>query len=167
MLKRILLLVILLTLCSCTKNNGFAIKPIDKTLNERLLTGKGLDPALFSTTDSFQYYEIQDAQNLSDKDLLSKINDFVQRSYLKKNIKLPNHLNVFFYRTNLFSNYSNNVYEAARDNESGRINDENNNLLAMCILTQTGNNADKIKRNTVIFDNEEIVMDVTAMVPLK
>ena len=140
-----------------------AIQPVDAALNKKFLTGEGLDLRLFSTKDVFQYYKIDGDTDVAEKDLNAKLNTYIRKKYISGNAKLPETLTIFFYRENSFSNYGDGIYRAARDNESGRIDDEDDNLIAMCYITHiTGN---QLQQYTVIYDNEKILSETTDTIP--
>jgi len=165
MLKQLSLIALLLCMYSCAKN-GMVIKPVDAEMNKKFLTGEGLDLRLFSTKDIFQYYKIDNYTYIKEKELAGKLNAYIQNKYLDAaNTKIPETLTILFYRENSFSNYGDGIFTAARDNESGMIDDEDDNLIARSRITHIAGN--RLQRYTVIYDKDKILLETTDTVPTK
>jgi len=158
MLKIIPAIVLLLCLYGCSKGN-VVIKPVDAAMNKKFLTGEGLDPRLFSTKDVFQYYKIEDYNDVPEEEIISKVNSFVEKKYHPENTELPETVTLLFYRENSFSNYGDGIYIAARDNEMGMIDDEDDNLIARSRITHVAGN--KLKRYSVVYDKDKILSEFT------
>ena len=166
MLKNIVLFMFLISLYSCTNPENFDISPIDPVINKQFLTGQGLDTSLFSTKDIFQYYIIDNYKGFENKELLQKLNAFIQETYPTATTKFPETLTIFFYRKNSFSNYGDGMYEAARDNEFGRIDKEDDNLVALSRIShETGSL--KLLRNTIIYNKKKLLLQATDTIATK
>ena len=166
MLKNIAIFIFLISLYSCTNTENFDISPIDPVINKQFLTGQGLDTRLFSTKDIFQYYEIDNYKGFENKELLQKLNAFIQETYPTATTKFPETLTIFFYRKNSFSNYGDGIYEAARDNEFGRIDKEDDNLVALSRIShETGSL--KLLRNTIIYNKKKLFLQATDTIATK
>ena len=164
MLKKLSLIALLLCLYSCAKSD-MVIKPVDAEMNKKFLTGEGLDLRLFSTKDVFQYYKIDGNTGIAEKELAEKLNTYIRKKYFTANTKLPETLTILFYRENSFSNYGDGIYTAARDNESGMIDDEDDNLIARSRITHIAENT--LQRYTVIYDKDKILSEATDTIPAK
>jgi hypothetical protein len=160
MFKQTVLIALLFILQSCTQQN-LSIRPINAEANKDLLNAQGLDIRLFSTKDIFQYYEIDGYKNIPKDELLDKIQEFAVERYRVKGSESWETLNVFFYRTSIFSNYSNKVYEAARENESGRILDRNDDIVAVFHLSRMKAKPLQYLRKVILYDDGNILMEKT------
>ena len=56
-------------------------------------------------------------------------------------------------------NYSEYLYEAARDNQNGGIAEYKENLIAKIRLTKSEESKEKIIRKLTIYDNDLVVLD--------
>jgi len=166
MLKNVVIGIFFISLCSCTNPENFAIHPIDPVINKQFLTGQGLDTRLFSTRYIFQYYEIDSYKGFENKELLQKLNAFIQKTYPAGKTDFPETLTLFFYRKNSFSNYGDGIYEAARDNESGKIDDEDNNLVAISRISHISGTK-QLQRETTIYNKDKILIEATDTIPAK
>jgi hypothetical protein len=166
MLKQIVLIALLFILQSCTQQK-FSITPINAEANKDLLNVKGLDTRLFSTKDIFQYYEIDGYKNIPKEDLLDKIQEFAVERHPVKGSESWETLNVFFYRESIFSNYNNKVYEAARESESGRILDSNDDIVAVFHLSRLKAKPRQYLRSVLIYDDGDILMEKTDSILVK
>ena len=158
MKKNILLLNILLIInfYSCTNNNTMIIEPIDKEFNEQLLTGKGLDSNLFSMKELLQYYQISNFSNLTQNDFQLKLNEFVSENYKINNFS---NFTILFYKKENFVNYSKYVYEAARDNQNGSIEEYKSNLIAKIVIIKAKDDLEKAVRHTTLYDKDSVVLE--------
>jgi len=166
MLKQTVLIALLFILQSCTQQN-LSIRPINAEANKDLLNAQRLDIRLFSTKDIFQYYEIDGYKNIPKDELLNKIQKFAVERYPVKGSESWETLNVFFYRTRIFSNYSNKVYEAARENESGRILDRNDDIVAVFHLSRVKAKPLQYLRKVILYDDGNILMEKTDSILVK
>jgi hypothetical protein len=132
------------------------IEPIDKEFNEQLLTGKGLDSNLFSTKELLQYYQISNFSNLTQNDFQLKLNEFVSENYKINNFS---NFTILFYKKESFVNYSNYVYEAARDNQNGSIEEYKSNLIAKIVIIKAKDDQEKAVRHTTLYDKDSVVLE--------
>jgi hypothetical protein len=166
MLKQTVLIALLFILQSCTQQK-FSITPINAEANKDLLNAQGLDTRLFSTKDIFQYYEIDGYKNIPKHDLLDKIQEFAVERQPVKGSESWETLTVLFYRESIFSNYSNKVYEAARENESGRILDSNDDVVAVFHLSRVKAKPLQYLRRVILYDDGNILMEKTDSILVK
>ena len=166
MLKQIVLIALLFILQSCTQQK-LSIKPINAEANKDLLNVKGLDTRLFSTKDIFQYYEIDSYKNIPKDEILNKIQEFAVERYPVKGSESWETLTVLFYRESIFSNYINKVYEAARENESGRILDSNEDIVAVFYLSRVKAKPRQYLRRVILYDDGNILMEKTDSILVK
>ena len=166
MFKKVAILIFLISFYGCDNPENFVIHPIDPVINKQFLTGNGLDTSLFSTKDIFQYYIIDNYKSFDTKELLQKLDTFIEETYPIATTKFPETLTIFFYRKNSFSNYGDGIYEAARDNEHGRIDHEDDNLVAS-LRIEHPDGSPKLLRHAYIYDHGETVLDFTDTVALK
>jgi hypothetical protein len=119
-----------LAMLSCNRHAALIIEPISKDFNERFLTGEMLEPSYFSTKDVMQYYQVSNFDALSPRDLLAKLSGFTSSRYDLKKMDTVNDLTVLFYRKRIFVDYSDHLYESARDNENRTLEGYSNDLMA-------------------------------------
>ena len=141
---------------NCTNNNTMIIAPIDKEFNEQLLTGKGLDSIFFSTKELLQYYQISNFSHLSQNDFQLKLDEFVSKNYKINNFS---DFTILFYKKESFVNYSDYVYEAARDNQNGSIEEYKSNLVAKIVLVKQKGDQEKTDRHMTHYDRGVVVFD--------
>lgn len=147
--------ITLLTLIigGCHNHEALTIEPISKEFNTRFLTGEGLDSHFFSTKDVMQYYQISNFNNLPSKDLLFKIDDFVKSHYQLIKMDSLDKLTLLFYKKRLFVDYSDHLYESARDNETRTLEGYSNDLSAWIEFTRLKEDRKKIMRQQEIYMN--------------
>jgi len=154
-------------LISCTNNQTMTIEPIDKELNNQLLTGERLDPNLFSRTDLLQYYQVSNSEGLANADVLEKLKTFVDKNYNLKDFTKVSTLKILFYKKELLSDVdSRNLYESARDNETGMLNGQNDNLLSLMIFRQVPGSDKKLVRQITLYDKDVVLIDTTDTVDI-
>ena len=136
---------------NCTGNAVLVIEPISRESNESFLTGKGLDTNYFSTKDVVQYYQVSGYKNGSSAQLLLKLQAFVMEHYHVKNMKDIQQLEILFYRKKMLSNYSDIVYESARENEMRTLTDHNDDLVASIDFERLTNDPKVVIRRAIIY----------------
>lgn len=119
-----------LAMLSCNRHAALTIEPISKEFNEHFLTGEMMDPGYFSTKDVMQYYQVSNFDALSPKDLLAKLSGFTSSQYDLSRMDTVNNLTVLFYRKRMFVDYSDHLYESARDNDNRTLEGYSNDLMA-------------------------------------
>jgi hypothetical protein len=127
------------------------IEPISEESNAALLTGKNLDLRLYSIKNTFQYYQIDGYSNLSAKKLAFKLDSFAMVRYSIKENKHREHLVIWFYKKQLYSNYSDLVYESARENENGSLTDHSEDVVALIDLEFLTKSKKILIRDTYIY----------------
>jgi len=148
-----ILLLLISTLFSCANPDNMSIEPIDKELNERLITGDRLRPELFSRTDLLQYYQVADA--------------FISTTYKLEDIGKANTFTVFFYNKKMTVDYSENLYESVRDNENGAISGQEDNLLDVITFQKIKGSDDKLLRYRIQYNDGTPVLDLKDTLEIK
>lgn len=162
------LAISLLTLiCACKRNTKLVVEPISEEYNHDFLTGESLDTNFFNTQDVMQYYEVSKYEGLSDKQLLTQLNNFATATYTLRELDRLQQLNLLFYKKSIFINYNDHLYESARDNEFRRLEEYSNNLLATITFERMKENPKRMLFNTVIYDKNKIQIDVTDTIILR
>jgi len=147
---------------SCTNTDTMTIEPIDKELNSQLLTGERLDPNLFSRTDLLQYYQVSDTDGVPQAEIQEKLNGFVEKNYDLKEIAKAASLTIFFYKKEMLTDYERrDLFESARDNESGSITGQDNNKLSVVLLRQVPGSDKKLVRQLTLYDKDAVLLNAT------
>lgn len=152
-------LLIIINFYSCNNNKDIIIEAIDFEFNKQLLTGEGLDPNLFNTKDILQYYQVSNYNDLSKNALELKLDEFITQNYKITDVEGATDFTILFYKKNSIVNYSEYLYEAARDNQNGGIAEYKENLIAKIRLTKAKESKEKIIRKLTIYDNDLVVLD--------
>lgn len=150
---------------SCNTNN-MIIDPIDKEFNEQLLTGDGLDSNLFSTKEIVQYYEINNYSDLPIKDFVSKLNQFSIDNYKFNDIKDKNDFTILFYKKETLIDYSKDIYESARDNQNGFLQDYSQNLVVK-IRLKAILDSDKVSSEISFYKKDKLDKEFKETIILK
>lgn len=166
MFRQILVFACLFVFSSCKKTNKVEIIPIDKELNEKFLNGKGLDTNYFNTDHVLQYYEVVPGAS-NEKQLLAKLNKFVQNRYLGQASRVPETLNIFFYETSFLTDYSKDLYRVARDSEYGALEKHTDELMAQYSFERIGEHPNKIMRNTFFYYHVKKPLQLSDTLSLK
>lgn len=143
------------------------IEPIDKELNGRLLTGKNLDARLFSTRDLLQYYEVSDYKGFKPEDIQKKIDSFINAKYKSSDLSQANQITFLFYKKDIFTDYREYVYEAARDTEAGFLSEYPDRLVSQLEFLKIKGDALKILRRRTVYQKEEILLSKEDTVNIK
>ena len=147
-------LSIIINFYSCNNNKDMIIDPKDSEFNKQLLTGEGSDPNLFNTKDILQYYQVSNYNDLS-----KKLNEFITQNYKIADVDGATDFTILFNKKKSMVNYSEYLYEAARDNQNGGIAEYKENLIAKIRLTKAKESKEKIIRKLTIYDNDLVVLD--------
>ncbi|WP_345954435.1 hypothetical protein [Mucilaginibacter sp. PAMB04168] len=129
---------------SCNRHAALKIEPISIEFNERFLTGERLDTNYFSTRDVMQYYQVSNYGNQSSKNLLAKLSTYTSSRYHFKNMDTVNNLTLLFYKKRMFVDYSDHLYESARDNDNRTLEGYSNDLIARITYERLKKNRQKI-----------------------
>ncbi|TRW25664.1 hypothetical protein FMM05_05420 [Flavobacterium zepuense] len=147
---------------SCTNKDTMTIEPIDKELNSQLLTGERLDPNLFSRADLLQYYQVSDTDGVPQSEIQEKLNGFVEKNYDFKEVAKFASLTIFFYKKEMLTDYERrDLFESARDNESGSITGQDNNKLSVVLLRQVPGSDKKLVRQFTLYDKNAVLLNAT------
>ena len=144
-----------LAMLSCNRHSALTIEPINKEFNERFLTGEMLDSSYFTTKDVIQYYQVANFGDLSPKDLLAKLSGFTSSRYDLKKMDTVNQLTVFFYRKRMFVDYSDHLYESARDNENRTLEGYSDDLMAYITYERLKTERKKVKVHKYLFPTDD------------
>lgn len=138
------------------------IEPIDIEINQRLLN-KSYDPNYFSGKELYQYYQIADFKDLSEEKFESSIREFVKQMYDFKKLNGFSEITIHFYIKGMFNDYSDKLYESARDNINGNIIDNQDKLISMIMYKKLSKQDDNIQWEEIYYryDNENIVIEKT------
>lgn len=132
---------------SCNNHAPLLVEPISQEYNDSFLTGKGLDARYFSTKDVVQYYQVSNFSSLPPHVVLAKLGDFAKAHYPLNRIDSIKNLSLFFYEKKLFTDYSKQVYESARDNENRTLEGYADDLIAWIIYERLKNDNFKVVRS--------------------
>ncbi|EDM36956.1 hypothetical protein PBAL39_18819 [Pedobacter sp. BAL39] len=166
MYQQILVFACLFVLSSCKETSRVEILPIDKELNEKFLSGKGLDTNYFNMDHVLQYYEVVPGAS-TEKQLLAKLNKFVQKRYLGQHSRVPGTLHIFFYETSFLTDYSKDLYRVARDSEYGALEKHSDELLAQYSFERIEEHPNKIMRNTFFYYHVKKPLQLSDTLSLK
>ena len=136
---------------SCGDNTNLVIEPISVEFNGRFLTGEGLDTHYFSTTDVMQYYQISGFEDIPSKELLAKLSNFVDTHYPLSKMTGVNELTVLFYQKRMFVDYSDHLFESARENENRRLEGYSDDLVAFIGFERSKKDRTKVTLRKVIY----------------
>ena len=145
-LKHLIYTVFLITLTGCNRSEVMVYEPINKELNQHLLTGKNLDNHYYSPKNVLQYYQISNYESLPANLFCSRLNTFIYKTYSVNDVKQPESFTMLFYKKSLFNNYSNHVYDAAMFSEYGNLEGYNSSLVARVWLDKLKGDNDKYIR---------------------
>ena len=153
--------IVLMACCyGCSSNSNPIIEPVDAELNSRLLTGKDLEPGLFSHTDVVQYYQIDNANGKPAKNLIAYLQQFADAKYPVAGLARRNMFTIYFYQKKLFVNYDSHLYEYARDNENGAIDGHHDDLKAMLNYYKYPALPHKLVRHATVYKKGEPLLTV-------
>ena len=127
-LSQLLLSALMMSLYGCHGKPAI-IKPIDEEFNKRLMSLTGMNANLMGTKLKFQYFEISGIEKMDAKAVKLFVDQYLEKKYPAKLITRYDQLTFLFYKPSLFSNYSDKLYISARDEEEGRIQGEQGNLV--------------------------------------
>jgi hypothetical protein len=144
-----------LSMLSCNRHAALTIEPISKEFNERFLTGEMLDSSYFSTKDVMQYYQVSNFGALSPENLLAKLSWFTSSRYDLKKMDTVNNLTLFFYRKRMFVDYSDHLYESARDNENRTLEGYSNDLIAYITYERLKTDRRRVKVHKYLFTTND------------
>ena len=143
----------LLTLTnSCTQQNDLVVQPISEEFNHEYLTG-GLDTNFFNTIDVTQYYQVSNYGNLTDKQILTKLDSFAIASFPPGKSPDIQELTLLFYKKKLFVDYEDHLYESARENENRHLEGYSDELLAIITFESVKENPKKISFDRIIYNS--------------
>jgi hypothetical protein len=154
-------LITVLWLVSCHQKNELLIQPIDKSFNQALLTGKGLDKRLYSTKEVMQYYQVSNYADLPGDRLLSALDSFALASFSPAKINHVQQVTVLFYPKNLLVDYQDQLYVSARENDNGRLIGYDKDLLASVSYEKIKENARKMLVRRLLYQQNKLWLKTT------
>jgi hypothetical protein len=143
------------------------IEPIDKEFNEQLLTGKGLDANLFNLKEVLQYYQVSNYEELSDDELELKLDAFIIETYKIKEPANYNELSILFYKKQEGINYSKQLYESARDNQNGMLEEHKSNLVSIIRIERIKEVDDRLIRHKIFYKKDKDAIERTDTLSIK
>lgn len=150
--------IALITSC---KQQQVTIAAIDKEVNEKLISGTGLDSNLFSRGDLFQYFQVEGYESASHEEVLQSASKLVEKDYsplLQR--KTYNSVTFYFYKQGTaYSTAA--IYDAVRDSELGNIEGHNDDLLAKIIYSKLPGNAHAEIAQQYVYKGTIVVLEKT------
>lgn len=159
-------ITLLISSYSCVQQKGMVIQSISKEFNDEYLTGKGLDTNYFSTGDVIQYYQVSNYNGLTADQILGTLHAFSIANYPPGKLVHIQQLTILFYKKKLFVDYGDHLYESARDNDTRRLYDYGDDLLASISFEQIKDDPRKISLKKIIYDKgkfQKMVMDTISV----
>lgn len=150
--------LVVVSLCACAKRDGIVIEPIDEELNRQLITGERLNVNLFSSRNIVQYYQISNSDTDKSQELRAAIDEMIQRNYSPTMISSFETMIIHIYRKGIFDNYEDEVYQAARDNEFGSLDNRNGDKIGL-VYFRTINR--KLVREVILYHKDSILHAAT------
>ncbi|WP_457126714.1 hypothetical protein [Mucilaginibacter sp. HD30] len=166
-LKICLAITLLILLHSCDQPKKMVIEPISEEFNKEYLTGKGLDTNFFNNTDVMQYYQVSNYGGLTADQILGNLNEFSIASYPPSKLADIQTLTLLFYEKKLFVDYRDHLYESARDNDTRRLYDYGDELLASITFERLKDDPRKMSLQKIVYDKDKLKKEVvdTVSVP--
>lgn len=141
---------------SCNRQKEMNVEPISKEFNDEYLTGKGLDTNFFNNTDVMQYYQVTNYEGLTADEILGNLHDFSKASYPPSKLTDIQTLTLLFYKKKLFVDYRDHLYESARDNDTRRLYDYGDELLASITFERLKDDPRKMSSQKIVYDNDKL-----------
>ena len=155
-----LAVALLILFYSCNHQKEIAIEPINEEFNTEYLTGKGLDTNYFNTTDVMQYYQVSNFSSLNADQILARLHDFSMANYPPGKITDIQTLSLLFYKKKLLVDYRDHLYESARDNDTRRLYDYSDELLASVSFERIKNDPRKMSLKKIIYEKGKFKKEV-------
>ena len=159
-IKTYLAISLLIACYSCTHQKEITIEPISEEFNNEYLTGKGLDTNFFNNTDVMQYYQVTNYGGLTADQILGNLHDFSIASYPPSKLTHVQTLTLLFYKKKLFVDYRDHLYESARDNDTRRLYDYGNELLASITFERLKDDPRKMSLQKIVYDKDKLEKEV-------
>lgn len=147
------LILIAFYCCSCS-NKPVAIEPVDAEFNQRLLSGNGLDPNLFSREVIAQYYEIDNYEELSPHGLKTELEGYVTENFTVNEIAKFKEMNFIFYRKGLFKDHSKNLYRLVQESDSGFLDEYKEDFVGAVSFKRLDGNPVKLLQDITVYNVE-------------
>ncbi len=165
--KICLAISLLILFYSCNRQKEMVVEPISKEFNDEYLTGKGLDTYFFNNTDVMQYYQMANSGGLTADQIIARLHDFSMASYPPSKLTHIKTLCLLFYKKKLFVDYRDHLYESARDNDTRRLYDYGDELLASVSFERIKNDPKKMSLKKILYEEGKFKKDVidTILVP--
>ena len=162
-----LAVALLILFYSCNHQKEIAIEPINEEFNTEYLTGKGLDTNYFNTSDVMQYYQVSNYSGLTADQILSRLHDFSMANYPPGKITDIQTLSLLFYKKKLFVDYRDHLYESARDNDTRRLYDYGDELLASVSFERIKDDPRRMSLTKIFYHNGKFQKEAIDTISLK
>ncbi|MGY3213126.1 hypothetical protein [Mucilaginibacter sp. HD30] len=155
-----LAILLLFLYSSCNRQKEMVIEPISEEFNKEYITGKGLDTNFFNNTDVMQYYQVTNYGGLNADQILANLHDFSIASYPPSKLTHIQTLTLLFYEKKLFVDYRDHLYESARDNDTRRLYDYGDELLASITFERLKDDPRKMSLQKIVYDKDKLKKEV-------
>jgi len=146
--------VIMIISCISCGNNNVIIEPVDAEFNESILSGKGLDPNLFSRKDISLYYEIGNYEEFSPHSLKVELEGYIIANFKVNEIAKFREVNFIFYRKKLFKDYSKNLYRLVQESDSGFLDEYKEDFVGAVSFKRLDGNPVKLVQDITVYNIE-------------
>jgi hypothetical protein len=153
-MRKISTLILIAFYCCSCRNNPVVIEPVDAEFNQRLLSGNGLDPNLFSREVIAQYYEIDNYEELSPQGLKTELEGYVTENFTVNEIAKFKEMNFIFYRKGLFKDHSKNLYRLVQESDSGFIDDYKDDFAGAVSFIKVKGSRNKLLQDITVYNIE-------------
>jgi len=151
----------LLTLSyGCDRNTKLVVQPISDEFNHEYLTG-GLDTNYFNTRDVMQYYQVSKYDGLPGNQILTQLDSFANATFPAKKLDHLQTLTLLFYRKKMFIDYSDHLYESARDNDNRRLEGYSDKLLAAITFERLKEDPKRMSFHSVLYNKGKLEIKAT------
>lgn len=165
--KICLAISLLILFFGCNRQKEMVVEPISKEFNDNYLSGKGLDTNFFNNTDVMQYYQVANSGGLTADQILARLHDFSMASYPPSKLTHVQTLTLLFYKKKWFVDYGDHLYESARDNDTRRLYDYGDELLASISFERLKNDPRKMSLQKIVYDKDKFKEEVVDTISVK
>ena len=110
-----------------------------------------------------EYYQISNYENLSNEELMDKIDAFIKQEFLDKG---KYNFTAYFYEKNFFINYKNHLNEDEIDSERGHLLNYRSKMRAIFCCDDSDDKKIKIYTKT-IYDHDKLVLEKEDTISVK
>jgi hypothetical protein len=147
---------LLISSYGCNQQKELVVQPISEEFNDEYLTGKGLDTNYFSTSDVMQYYQVSDYGSLTAEQTLARLHDFTMARFPLAKLAHIHKLTLLFYKKKMFVDYSDHLYESARENDTRRLVGYEDELLASISFERVKADSKKISFKQILYNRSRL-----------